>query len=85
MSEKPEEPKKPSEKPEELKKLAAIAADLKLPAKMRIDAIEQLGEIATHESLLVLLDLAANEGLFTKERDFALKQAREIIKKTSPQ
>ena len=84
MSEKPEEPKKPSEKPEELKKLAAIAGDLTLPAKMRIDAIEQLGEIATHESLLVLLDLAANEGLFTKERDLALKQAREVIKKTGP-
>ena len=84
MSEKPEEPKKSSEKPEELKKLAAIAGDLKLPAKMRIDAIEQLGEIASHESLLVLLELAANEGLFTKERDLALKQGREIIKKTSP-
>jgi len=67
MSEKPEELKKPSEKPEELKKLAAIAADLKLPAKMRIDGIEQLGEIAT-----------------TKERDLALKKAREVIKKTSP-
>ena len=84
MSEKPEEPKKPSEKPEELMKLAAIAGDLKLPAKMRIDAIEQLGEIATHEALLVLLDLAANEGLFTKERDLALKKGREVIKKTSP-
>jgi len=72
-----------SEIPEELKKLAAIAADMKLSAKMRIDAIEQLGEIATHEAFITLLDLAANEGLLTKERDLTLKQAREILKKTS--
>jgi len=84
MSEKPEEPKKPLERPEELKKLATIAADLKLPADLRTKAIDQLGNISTHEALLVLLDLAANEGLFTKERDLALKKAREVIKKTSP-
>jgi hypothetical protein len=72
-----------AEKPEELKKLAAIAADLKLPVKMRTDAIEQLGEIATQDALLTLLDLAGNEHLITKERDLALKQAREILKKTS--
>jgi len=72
-----------SEKPDELKKLAAIAADMQLPAELRTKAVEQLGNIATHEALLVLLDLAANEGLITKERDLALKQAREVIKKTS--
>lgn len=74
-----------TEQAEELKKLMTIAADMKLPAKLRTDATEQLGNIATHESLLVLLELAANEGLIVKERDFALKQARELIKKTSPQ
>ena len=73
-----------SEQPEELKKLAAIAADMKLPAELRTKAIEQLGNIATHEALLAVLDLAANEGLITKERDLALKQARAVIKKTSP-
>jgi len=73
-----------SEKPEELKKLAAIAADMQLPAKLRANAIEQFGNMASHEALLVLLELAANEGLPTKERDLALKQARGIIKKTSP-
>ena len=72
-----------SEQPNELKKLMAIAADMKLPAELRTKAIEQLGNITTHEALLALLDLAANEGLITKERDLALKQAREIIKKTS--
>jgi hypothetical protein len=73
-----------SEKPEELQKLAAIAADMKLPADLRTRAIEQLGNISTHEALVVLLELAANETLISKERDLALKQAREVIKKTSP-
>ena len=74
-----------TEQTEELKKLATIAADMKLPAQLRTNAIEQIGNIATHEALLALLDLAANEGLIIKERDLALKIARELIKKTSPQ
>ena len=74
-----------SERPDELKKLAEIAADMKLPADLRIKAIQQLGVISSHDALLALLDLAANESLVTKERDLALKQAREVIKKTSPQ
>jgi len=74
-----------SEKPDELKRLSEIAADMKLPADIRIKAIEQMGVIATHDSLLALLDIAANENLLTKERDLALKQAREVIKKTSLQ
>lgn len=72
-----------SEKPEELKKLANIAADMTLPPALRTKAVEQLGNIASHEALLALLDLAANEGMVVKERDLALKKAREIIKKTS--
>ena len=84
MSENPEEIIKPPDRPDELKELSRIAANMKLPEKLRIDAIQQLGTIATYEALLTLLDLAANEGLITKERDLALKQAREILKKTSP-
>jgi len=72
-----------SEKPDELKKLATIAADMQLPADLRAKAIEQVGNIATHEALLVLLELAANEGLATTDRDRALKKAREVVKKTS--
>jgi len=68
------------EQPSELKKLAAIAADLELPAELRTNAIEQLGRIGGHEALLVLLDIVANEKRVLKERDLALKQAREIIK-----
>lgn len=71
-----------SEKPDELKKLAAIAADMKLPAELRTKATEQLGIIATREALLALLELAASEGLTVKDRDLALKKAREVIKKT---
>lgn len=84
MSENPEEVKKPAEVSEELKELAHIAANMKLPEKLRTDAIKQLGNIATYEAFLTLLDLAANEGLITKERDLTLKQAREVLKKTSP-
>ena len=73
-------PEKPLEKPDELKKLAAIATDMELAAKMRTDAIDLLGNMKTHEALLVLLNLAANERLNVPERDRALKQAREIIK-----
>ena len=74
-----------SERPDELKKLSENAADMKLPTDLRRKAIEQLGVISTHDALLALLDIAANENLLNKERDYALKQAREVIKKTSPQ
>jgi hypothetical protein len=77
MSEITEEAKKA----DELKKLAAIATDLQLAGKMRGQAIDQLGEMATHESLLVLLNLAANDKMNIDERDHALKRAREIVKK----
>lgn len=56
------------------------AVDLGLSAEMRTKAIELLGNIGTHEALLVLLELAANDKLFREERELALKQAREIIK-----
>ena len=77
MSENPEEEKKF----DELKKLANIATDMELAGKMRAQAIDQLGEIGTHEALLVLLNLAANDKLNIDERDLALKRARGIIKK----
>jgi|ETNmetMinimDraft_35_1059890.scaffolds.fasta_scaffold663254_1 hypothetical protein len=73
-----------AEIPEELRKLAGIAADLKLPAELRTRAIEQLGIASTHDALLALLELAANEALLTKERDLALKKARDVVKRTSP-
>jgi hypothetical protein len=64
----------------ELKKLSAIATDMELIAKLRIQAIQSIGNIGTHEALLALLDLVANEKLNPNERDLALKQARNIIK-----
>ncbi len=73
-----------AEIPEELRKLVGIAADLKLPADLRTRAIEQLGIASTHDALLALLELAANEALLTKERDLALKKARDVVKRTSP-
>jgi len=69
-----------AEKPNELTKLIAIATDLELSAELRTKAIELLGRIGTHETLLALLDLAANSDLIREERDLAAKYAREIIK-----
>ena len=66
---------------DELKKLASIATDLQLAGKMRVQAINLLGDMATHESLLVLLNLVANDKLNIDERELALKRAREIVKK----
>jgi len=66
---------------DELKKMASIATDLQLSEKMRVQAINGLGDMASHESLLVLLNLAANDKLNIPERDLAIKRAREIVKK----
>ena len=74
-----------SEKPDELRKLAEIAADMQLPGDLRSKAINQIGSIASYDALLVLLEIAANEGLATSDRDRALKQARDVVKKTSHQ
>ena len=64
----------------ELKKLSTIASDLGLSAELRTKSIELIGNIGTHDALLALLDLAANEELIKEERDLALERAREIIK-----
>jgi hypothetical protein len=69
------------EKLDELKKMTNIATDLELSEKMRVQAINGLGDMGSHESLVALLNLAANERMHIPERDLALKRAREIIKK----
>ena len=69
-----------AEQPEELKKLADIANDLALVPQLRLKAIEQLGNVGSHDALLALLDLAAKEKLTTKEREFALRQSIKIVR-----
>jgi hypothetical protein len=69
------------EKLEELKKMANIASDMQLSEKMRMQAIDVLGDMDSHEALLTLLNLAANDHLNVAERDLALKRARGIVKK----
>jgi len=64
----------------ELQKLSAIAADIELTAKLRTEAIQSIGNIGTHDALLALLDLVADEKLPSNQRDYALKLARNIIK-----
>jgi len=73
MTEKPD-------KVDEVKKLLDIARDLGLSSGVRIKAVDAIGNIGTHDALLALLDLAANESLIKNERDRALKHARKIIK-----
>ncbi len=69
-----------AEQSDELKELVAAATNLKLPLKLRTEAIESIGNISTHEALLALLGLAANEQLTKGERERTLKHAKEIIK-----
>jgi len=64
----------------ELKKLMTIATDYDVSSELRIKAVQQIGRIGTHEALLALLELAANERLVKKERGNAWKQAGDIIK-----
>ena len=69
-----------AEQPDELKKLVTVATDLGLSSELRGKAIGLIGNVGTHEALLALLNLVANEKLTKRERELALKQAREIIK-----
>jgi len=69
-----------AEQPDDLKKLVAVANDLGLSAELRTKATKLIGNMSTHEALLALLSLAANEQLTRKEREIALKHAREIVK-----
>ena len=64
------------EQVDELKKLVAVASDLELSVKLRTQAITLIGNIGSHEALLALLGLAANEQLTKAERDLTLKLAR---------
>jgi len=69
-----------AERHSELSKLVAIATDLELASKLRTKATEMIGNIGTHEALLALLELAANDVLIKQERELALKYARDIIR-----
>jgi hypothetical protein len=69
-----------AEKSDELKKLLAVATDLVLPAKIRTDSIKSIGDMATREAFLALLELVANEQLTKGERELAIKYAREMIR-----
>jgi hypothetical protein len=68
------------ERDDELKKLASITSDLEFTSDLRTQAIEQLGTIGSHDALLVLLEIVANDRLTTKERELALERAKKIVK-----
>ena len=69
-----------TEYPDELKKLLAIASDLGFSAELRLKSIEIMGNMGTHEALLALFELAANEGIAREERELSLKYTRDIIR-----
>ena len=69
-----------TEQSDELKKLVAVATDLGLSVELRIKAIGLVGNMGSHEALLALLGMAANNQLTREERELALKHAREIIR-----
>jgi len=69
-----------AEQPDDLKKLVAVATDLGLPVNVRTNTIKFIGNISTHEALLALLELAANEKLTRGERTLALKHAMGMVK-----
>ncbi|MBI2832324.1 MAG: hypothetical protein HYX79_08720 [Chloroflexi bacterium] len=64
----------------QLKKLQDIASDTGLPSELRYKAMEQLGRVGSHEALVSLLELVANEKLARQEREAALKYVAEILK-----
>ena len=64
----------------DLKKLVAVATDLGLASELRIGAIKLIGDIGTHDALLVLLNLVAHDQLTKKEKELALKYARDIVR-----
>ena len=73
----------PEQVTNEVKKLADIATDPELDPEIRTKSMQQISRIGTHDALLALLGLAANEKLSIKERDIALKYARDVLKKGS--
>lgn len=69
-----------AEQPSELKKLSDIASDMGVPHDLRAKALETMGRMRTHEALLALLDVAANEKMNRNDRELALKYAMQIVK-----
>ncbi|MDP3879148.1 MAG: hypothetical protein Q8Q07_02430 [Dehalococcoidales bacterium] len=69
-----------SQQTDELTKLVAVATDMVMDRKLRANAIKLIGDIGSHEALLSLLSLAANEQLTRKDRELALKYAMSIVK-----
>ena len=69
-----------AEKPDEVKKLLGVATDLELSSELRTKAAKLIANVGTHDALVALLDLVANEKLTKNEREFAIKQVRELIK-----
>ena len=65
---------------EEVEKLKNLATNLELSSSEREKAIKALGDVATNEAALALLDVAGDTRLLRSERAKAIDQARKILK-----
>ena len=68
------------EQPVEITKLVAVATSMDYPANLRMEAVDTIGRMGTHEALLALLQIAGNQDLMRHEREQALKYATKIVK-----
>jgi len=64
----------------ELKKLVDVASSMEYPDRLRMEAVQSIGRIGTHEALLALLEMAGNERLIRHQRELALNIAMKIVK-----
>ena len=69
-----------AEQSDDLKKLVDLASDMGYPVEIRTNAIKSMGNISTHQALLALLALVANEQLTKKEKELALKYAMNLVR-----
>ena len=69
-----------SERSDELKDLVTAATNLNFPQRLRMDAVESIASMGTHEALLALLEMAGNDKLSKKEREVIIKLAQNLIK-----
>lgn len=70
------------EQPAEIKKLLDVATSMDYPLKLRLEAMQSIARIGSHEVLLALLEIAGNEAFGRQQRELALNLAMKIVKKS---
>ena len=65
---------------DDIEKLKGIATDAALSSGLRVKAIENLGDMGSHQAFLALLEIAASQEMIREERDLALRVCRDMLK-----